>query len=213
MFNALPFLFNWGNPTECPCNLFVPHGGIFKVISLTKQYTSKLNPITLRFLRSVLFHFLSLFIVSEEVPPFMSHPLPVPPKIILKRHECPTKSGFLKTRNPLRIFTHIQFSVVFDEKFFSGILITLCFFLNKFLWKRYKDNHYLKPDRIYCDKIQWADDAIRYSREFLAGEKLVFRDSRTKYYSIIPKINCFVLHLHNSLLQWDKMRTVAQSNS
>ena len=46
---------------------------------------------------------------------------------------------------------------------------------------------------------------------FLAVEKLVFRDSKIKYYSIILKINCFILHSHNSLLQWDKMRTVAHS--
>ena len=48
-------------------------------------------------------------------------------------------------------------------------------------------------------------------RMFLAGEKLVFRDSEIKYYCIILKLNSFILHLHNSLLQWDKMRTVAQS--
>ena len=46
---------------------------------------------------------------------------------------------------------------------------------------------------------------------FLAGEKLVFRDSKIKYRSIILKINSFILYLHNFLLQWDKMRTVAQS--
>ena len=46
---------------------------------------------------------------------------------------------------------------------------------------------------------------------FLAGEKPVFRDSKTKYYSIILKKNSFILHLHYSLLQWDKMRTVAES--
>ena len=69
----------------------------------------------------------------------------------------------------------------------------------------------MKPYRIYCQKIQLADDALRYGRMFLAGEKLVFRDSKIKYHSIIPKINSFSLHLHNSLLQWDKMRTVAQS--
>ena len=59
-------------------------------------------------------------------------------------------------------------------------------------------------------EIQLADDALRYGRMFLAGEKLVFRDSKMKY-SIIPKMNSFSLHLHNCLLQWDKMRTVAQS--
>ena len=46
---------------------------------------------------------------------------------------------------------------------------------------------------------------------FLAGGKFVFRDSKIKYYSIILKRNSFILHLHNSLLQWDKMRTVAES--
>ena len=46
---------------------------------------------------------------------------------------------------------------------------------------------------------------------FLAGGKIVFRDSKIKYYSIILKRNSFTLHLHNSLLQWDKMRTVAES--
>ena len=34
---------------------------------------------------------------------------------------------FLNTHNSLRIFTHIQFSVVFAEKLFSGTLITLRF--------------------------------------------------------------------------------------
>ena len=56
-----------------------------------------------------------------------------------------------------------------------------------FLRKRYKDNQHLKPYRIYCQKIQLADDALRYGRMFLAGEKLVFRDSKLKYHSIIPK--------------------------
>ena len=45
----------------------------------------------------------------------------------------------------------------------------------------------------------------------MAGEKLVFRDSKTKYYSSILKIKSFIIHLHNSLIQWDKMRTVSQS--
>ena len=77
--------------------------------------------------------------------------------------------------------------------------------------KRYKNNQHLKPYRIYCHKIQLADGAIRYGRMFFAGEKLVFRDSKINCYSNILKRNCFILHLHDSLLQWDKMRTVAQS--
>ena len=52
---------------------------------------------------------------------------------------------------------------------------------------------------------------MRYVRLFLAGEKFVFRDSKIKYHSIMLKRINFILHLHNSLLQWDKMRTVAQS--
>ena len=35
--------------------------------------------------------------------------------IILKRCQCPTKSAFLKTHHALRMFTQIQFSVVFVE--------------------------------------------------------------------------------------------------
>ena len=46
---------------------------------------------------------------------------------------------------------------------------------------------------------------------FLAGENFVFRDSKIKNHSVILKINGFILQLHNSLLQWDKMGTVAQS--
>ena len=112
----------------------------------------------------------------------------------------PTMSRFLNTHNPLSLFTHIQFSVTFVEKLFSGTLITLRLFHNVFLIKRYHDNQHLNSYRIYCEKIQLADDAICYSRMFSAGEKLVLRVTKIKScFSIIFKTNCSILHVHNSL--------------
>ena len=58
-------------------------------------------------------------------PTFYVPPIARSTKVYLKRGQCPTKSAFLKTHNPLRVFTQIQFSVVFVEKHLSGTLITL----------------------------------------------------------------------------------------